>query len=66
MSHGRVLICRVEDDDEQMTERASVDLPPVCALVGSPAGHPGGASDHSREASGFSMQGAEGVSAGVS
>ena len=31
MSHVRVLICRVEDDNEQMTERASVDLPPVCA-----------------------------------
>jgi len=31
MSHLRVLICRVEDEDEQMTELASVDLPPVRA-----------------------------------
>src|SRR5258708_1981600 len=31
MSHLRVLICRVEDDTEEMTELASVDLPPVCA-----------------------------------
>ncbi len=29
MSHLRVLICRVEDETEQMTELASVDLPPV-------------------------------------
>ncbi len=32
MSHVRVLICRVEDDDEQMTERASVDLRQAAAL----------------------------------
>jgi len=31
MSHLRVVICRVEDEDEQMTELASVDLPPMCA-----------------------------------
>ena len=29
MSHLRVLVCRVEDDDETMTELASLDLPPV-------------------------------------
>ncbi len=29
MSHRRVLICRVEDETEQMTELASVDLPAV-------------------------------------
>jgi len=31
MSHLRVLICRVEDEDDQMTELASVDLPAVRA-----------------------------------
>jgi len=31
MNHIRVLICRVEDDNDEMTELASVDLPPVCA-----------------------------------
>ncbi len=31
MSHLRGVICRIEDEDEQMTELASVDLPPVCA-----------------------------------
>jgi len=31
MSHLRVLICRVEDESEQMTELASVDLPTVLA-----------------------------------
>jgi len=31
MSHLRVLICRVEDESEQMTELASVDLPAVLA-----------------------------------
>jgi len=29
MSHRRVLICQVQDETEQMTELASVDLPPV-------------------------------------
>ena len=29
MSHLRVLICRVEDETEQMTALASVDLPPM-------------------------------------
>jgi len=31
MSHLRVLICRVEDEGDQMTELASVDLPAVRA-----------------------------------
>ncbi len=32
MSHLRVLICRVDDTDEQMTELASLDLPTIpCA-----------------------------------
>src|SRR5580765_2795722 len=31
MSHLRVLICRVEDETEEMTELASVDLPAVSA-----------------------------------
>jgi len=31
MSHLRVLICRVDDEDDQMTELASVDLPAVRA-----------------------------------
>jgi len=31
MSHLRVLICRVEDETEQMTELASGDLPAVRA-----------------------------------
>jgi hypothetical protein len=31
VSHLRVLICRVEDDDDRMTELAHFDLPPVPA-----------------------------------
>lgn len=31
MSHLRVLICRVDADDDEMTELASVDLPPLPA-----------------------------------
>ena len=31
MSHLRVLICRVEDETEEMTELASLDLPSGCA-----------------------------------
>jgi hypothetical protein len=31
MSHLRVLICRVEDETEEMTELASLDLPSRCA-----------------------------------